>query len=48
VKYHISIPSNHKCGIEKQNIKKDKNLAGEIIKVSTGIKTQFNNLKYYC
>ncbi len=31
MKYHVSIPSNHKCGIEKQNIKKDKNLAGEMI-----------------
>jgi len=28
VKYHISVPSNHKRGIEKENIKKDKNLAG--------------------
>lgn len=38
MKYHVSIPSNHKCGIEKQNIKKDKNLAGEMIQLVTAIK----------
>jgi len=37
VKYHISIPSNHKSGIEKQNIKKDKNLAGGRMKLFRAI-----------
>jgi len=30
MKYHVTISSNHKCGMEKQNKKKDKNLAGEL------------------
>lgn len=42
MKYHISVPSNHKRGIEKQNIKKDKNLAGEMIEFVTIIK--FNSI----
>ncbi len=31
MKYHVLISSDHKRGIEKQNMKKDKNLAGRMI-----------------
>ena len=31
MKYHVLISSDHKCGIEEQNMKKDKNLAGRMI-----------------
>jgi hypothetical protein len=30
MKYHVLISSDHKCGIEEQNMKKDKNLAGRM------------------
>jgi len=30
MKYHVTISSNHKCGMEEQNMKKDKNLAGRL------------------
>lgn len=29
MKYHVTISFNHKCGMEEQNMKKDKNLAGD-------------------